>query len=1702
MGWFGGHSWLKKAIWGLGALLGVAVLLPLSLYIPAVSNWVADKACEIASEKTGMDITVGDVDIDFPLNVSIDDLKILDENGDTMLVASHVDADVAVGPLLRGEVCVNEANLTRAKYKMATDDESMNLNVDVDKAHVKGANIALNDNTVNVADAQLHGGKVNLNYDSYKSKPNEDKKPSAPWKVKANHITLDDIDYGMEMKPTVDRMKAHVKHAELREGKVDTGAKTVDVKSLNVDSADVEYEYPSAEAVKQYNDAHPDKYPDKQTKAETDGGSWKINGEHLNLTNSRAKYAKTGHRPGKPDGDLDMDYIEADNINLKVENFHNEGSHVKVPVKSMSARERSGLEIKEGSGTVEINDDGIDLDKVHIKTKGSDLNLSGHVDSGVLKGEPAAKAQLETDSKVSLREVEKIVPSLRGTLKDVPHKRPVLLKGSVSGNQKRIDVKNLDANIPGYAKAKARGTVYSPMEPNQMRIEVDDLDAQVADLGTAKFKGTIEHAGNPGKMVIHAKMLDANLPGKGRVKARGTISNITDMDHMKADLDMEGELTNGDFISDMLPKSARSMLRIPRAQLRGHIGVDNGKYTARNLRLTTGGGVLQGDATFDSKRENYDLDLCLTNFPVKSFLPSYDVTNLTGCVDAKGHGFDFTRCSSFWVDADVDLGSVRYNGATYRNLRGAVQMRNGYATANVVSNNEKCDVDVAARGTFCDDHYVFTADGVIRDLDVAALGFYDGTCQGRARFHADGDLNLRTQVCDADILVNDLDWQLDSANFVAEQANAHLHSTPGSTCFTFENEENIIHLNAEESPRKLINDFQNVSDELKRQVNARFLNMETIKGLMPKFDVDLRMGTDGLVQRYLSSEYELDFRQARLWANNDSNLNVDASVLALAYGNTNIDTLTLSAREWNKYLTFKGHMGNRRGTWDEFAQVDVEGGVKGSTVDFLATQRNIKRQMGYRVGVNATLDDNFIDMRFFPQEPVIGYRKWTLNDSNFLNFNYKTRLLDADLHLESDSSLLSIYTQRRPGNTEEDVFFDVRNLRLEEWVALVPALEETKGVMNADFDLVWDGTNVEGVGEASIDDFVYNGVEEGDVSLKTTFAIDPKSKSTQVDADIMADGRLAATFTGALNDANQASPLGLGIKLNRFPLSKANPFIPGGYVWLDGYGNGNVKMSGTMGKLKIEGTLTPDSARLLVPQYSCSLRLSEQAIPISNSRITFNQYKILGYNDQAVYVNGYCDMSDLNNMIFDLSARGRNVQFIDTEQNEVGQMFGKGYANLDATVKTRGKMMVVTADAKLLAGSRLTYVMKDDVTRLGKTGDKDMVTFTSFTDDQNMGDVAVTGGEESTGTNVRVDVDVEEGSTIGAYLNEDGQNRAVFNGSGKLRYTLDFAGKDNLTGTYTIENGNVRYTPPLISQKNFDLTSGSTVVFTGDMLNPSLNISGSEKVKTSVSNEDGGSRLVEFVITAKLGGTLENMDIDFDLESPGDMEVANELQSMSAQQRSQCAINLLLYNTYSGTNSAGNINNLTASTALYTFLQSQLNAWAAKSIPGVELSFGINQYEGTLGGSVETSYSYRLAKRLFNDRVKIVIGGEYNTDETEGADIASNLFNDVSLEYMLNSRGTRYVRLFRKTAFENVLEGQVTSTGVGFVMKRKLGNLRNLFKLRHSKEYLLRDSLEREQEERIRIANEAMDAIQDKPEAKPETFVVPLDKESTKPEDE
>jgi hypothetical protein len=609
------------------------------------------------------------------------------------------------------------------------------------------------------------------------------------------------------------------------------------------------------------------------------------------------------------------------------------------------------------------------------------------------------------------------------------------------------------------------------------------------------------------------------------------------------------------------------------------------------------------------------------------------------------------------------------------------------------------------------------------------------------------------------------------------------------------------------------------------------------------------------------------------------------------------------------------------------------------------------------------------------------------------------------------------------------------------------------GVAGADMAVSWDAESrsITGQGTVSLDNFTYGGEKVGTFLLDLGVTTNTEGV-IHANTSLLVNGEKVVTAVGVLNDSTKLHPFDLDFSMIRMPLNIVNPFLPKGMASLQGVLNGDMCITGTPAAPVFDGFVSFDSTAVKVDMIGSKFTFSGDKIPVDSNIVRFNHYNIKGQNDNPLYVDGTVDMRNIISPNIDLKLSARNMQAVGSQRSSGSDVYGKAFVDVDATVKGNLDFMNVKSTLTLLPGSNVTYVMGlvgNDLSSLTTTDDN-MVRFVQFADTTAIerADTVAT-----TGMAMLLDLKlvIDDGTTFGVDISPNGSNRAQVQGSGTLNFTMSPLSDMRLSGRYTIEKGFVRYTPPLMSEKLFNFVSGSYVAFNGDMMNPILNVSATDVLKANVSEEGQNSRLVNFIVGLDVTGTMTDMDVTFDLSTDDDLTISNELQSMTQSQRANQAMNMLLYNVYTGPGTKSNSD--LVSNQLFSFLTARLNTWAASAIHGVDVSFGIDRYDSTTDGTSSTamSYSYKVSKSLFNDRIKIVVGGNYSTDADTDENFSQNLINDISFEYLLNSTGTMYVRLFRHVGYESILEGEVTQTGVGFVYKRKLRTLREIISSRRRK---------------------------------------------------
>ena len=200
---------------------------------------------------------------------------------------------------------------------------------------------------------------------------------------------------------------------------------------------------------------------------------------------------------------------------------------------------------------------------------------------------------------------------------------------------------------------------------------------------------------------------------------------------------------------------------------------------------------------------------------------------------------------------------------------------------------------------------------------------------------------------------------------------------------------------------------------------------------------------------------------------------------------------------------------------------------------------------------------------------------------------------------------------------------------------------------------------------------------------------------------------------------------------------------------------------------------------------------------------------------------------------------------------------------------------------------------------------------------------------------------------------------------------------------------------------------------------------------------------VPFDIGVKVSNTLNNMGLSFVMYSPENATVQEQLNSLDAETMNRYAVTMLITGAY-----AGSSRSMTVANALNSFIDAKINDIAGTAMKSVNINVGINDATNAETGNTYKNYSFSFSKRFWNDRITFVIGGEVNSgDHNTGND---SFINNASLEWKLSDNSNRFLKLFYDKNYESILEGEITEMGIGYVYKRKLDSLKELFIFRKS----------------------------------------------------
>ena len=1148
------------------------------------------------------------------------------------------------------------------------------------------------------------------------------------------------------------------------------------------------------------------------------------------------------------------------------------------------------------------------------------------------------------------------------------------------------------------------------------------------------IKGTV--SGN----IDHLRLpsLTLNMPGVLQASANGYTNYVT-KDWRNGKFNFNLRTKSMAAVRQLMPASLKQSINVPDGlSLRGKAAFNGNRYDA-DIKAGIGRGSLAAKAKLDVKRETYKVVATAHQLPIASIVRGVPVGPFSGSLRASGSGWDVMSPRAS-LTADAKVNALSYERYPLGGISLKANLRGGKAVAHFEADNPLLQGNGHIEALLGRHNYEVAVKASLPNLDLKKLGVTTDTLY----FGTDIDIKATANkaftayALSGSIANNHFTTQRMSA--MAKDILFDLATSRDTTTANISAGDLRLRLGAKGDIPHLGTHLARFANELQKEAKTYNIDQERLKTFLPVMAFYLDAGRDNPLYN-IARMKGYSFSSAYVNLNTDPHVGMtgDARMGALNVGALLLDTIDTHIFQDSTGVQMRGMVKNGKKNPNPL-EVRMRSYVMRSGAGIELSYYDSEGERGVDVGLQAALVDGGLNIHLYPENPVLAYRNFKVNKDNYI-FLGKDNSIRADVDLLADDGTgLKIYGE--PKDSVNDLTVSVNQVNLGELSAVLPYMPKLSGMLSGDVHVTDDSQHKQLSAMASLtaDNFKYEDMPLGNVGIDAVYL--PKTGGEHhASAFISSNGEEVLACNGTYFDRDGGTFEG-DAQLHDFPLQMLNGFMAGTDVALKGIAGGDLRVNGSLDKLVINGSLDLDSAHIYSDVYGFDLRTDERTLDIKDSRIIFSDYRLFSTGKEPMVLNGTFDMSDFERMRMDFAMRANNFELINTRKKAQSMLFGKVYANYIGTLKGTTDNLSLRGKLEVLDRTDVTYILKDSPLSVDDRL-HDLVQFTNFKDSTQRAqpEKAVDGGMDIT-----MGISISDAAIFHCNLSDDGQSYVKLEGGGDMTLRMTQQGDMRMTGLFTTNSGEMKYQLPVIPLKTFQIVQGSYVQFTGDVMNPTLNIAAKERTKAVVT-EDDKQRSVAFDVGVKITKPLNDMGLEFTIEAPEDLNIQNQLASMSAEQRGKAAVTMMATGMYMTDETIMSGSGFKANNALNAFLQSEIQNIAGSALKTIDINLGVESGTSQTGTST-TDYSFQFAKRFWGNRISVIIGGKVSTG-ADATNSAESFINNVSVEYRLDQGATRYVKAFYDRDTQDPLEGQLTKTGAGLVLRRKTDKLGELFIFRN-----------------------------------------------------
>ncbi len=564
------------------------------------------------------------------------------------------------------------------------------------------------------------------------------------------------------------------------------------------------------------------------------------------------------------------------------------------------------------------------------------------------------------------------------------------------------------------------------------------------------------------------------------------------------------------------------------------------------------------------------------------------------------------------------------------------------------------------------------------------------------------------------------------------------------------------------------------------------------------------------------------------------------------------------------------------------------------------------------------------------------------------------------------------------------------------------------------------------------------------------------------------EGRSNMTVTGYYKpDGNY---LNLDGTLDNLSVAYFEPFLTGIISKSSGSFTGNLNLSGPISELALKGKDCQFDNFNFVVDYTQVPYTLNGSVTLDENGIQANGLEVTDNNGNRGKVTGGLKYRYFRNPSIDARIDFRNMECLDTTENDNEYFYGKAYATGSFGIK--GPFNNILLDINVIPNdnSQLHIPLSSSITatqtNLLTFKEPETTRITDFYDSLMQEKVKI---KSATQMQVLLKANVNPNADVYIEINKSLGDVIKANGSGIISLDVNPAKSVfDVFGDYVINEGNYKFVLSGFgfAAKDFIIQPGGTIHFNGAIDNTTLNLTAIYKTKTAINTLIGDTSSVSTRRNVNceivMSGNLMNPELKFNIDIP-DLDPTTKVRVESALNtegkiQKQFAA-LLISGGFLPDEQSGITNN---STILYSnvseMLSNQINTIFQQL--GIPLDLGFNYQPGEKGTT--DIFDVAVSTQLFNNRLSI--NGSIGNDPYQNSTNRSVIGN-VDVELKLDKSGRMRLNLFSHAAdqYSNYLDDSQRS-GIGISYQQEFYRIKDIFR-RKSKE---QKEFEKREKERIK----------------------------------